>query len=1070
MGKQQVKGTDVVPGSNIKMVLEKKVDFFHDVMEKTILHVQKNKNLDIISVSDVNLCINKLEEISGMIKKLVIPIMENPNTDILINNLQQINNELSVVLKNYGTEKLEDLLTICFSDYNKMVSTPKFELLKKYFHPISYKMSNPDKKKKEDVDSLKNMGCCDISNNYKQFYMKVYGVKLYICNNSNKGLYIYGYVDDIMIDFLNNEYINNIKKDIKENLPQEGEFTQDSFKQYTLSFMLKDYLIFNNSTEIFNKFVGYLSQYNSLKQKPISQLVKDFISNDLFFKRMMLIQLLIQTNNYENQYISYLLYDLLSNDNNGNVDSQEQIILFDSLPWTIKQYFKEAMKKTLQYTRDLSNFSVSKIPLEQQICLLKAPESVKEKAMLKLKEVKGKSEDTGFKARQYLEGLLKIPFSIYKREPILNMMTNIRAQFNEIYKKYQIDKLLPEIPVKEKYTSVEINKFLKMIKNKMGSDNYDNEYVIKIKNKLEKYNRKNLLEMISNMNEIFVSNKMTQLKIKTSNKNREQLIEDICSSIEICIKDKDKNPLLKEVDKLFFENTVMSNNSSKIDNDITCITKNLSQITDYMNSVKETLDKSVYGHDRAKRQIERIIGQWINGDNNSGYCLGLEGPPGIGKTSIAKESLARCLKDEDGNSRPFAIIQLGGDCNSSTILGHNYTYVGSSWGSIVQILMDKKCMNPIILFDEVDKISKTEHGKEIVGVLTHLLDPTQNDSFQDKYFSGIDLDLSKVLFVLSYNDPSAIDKILLDRVHRIKFDGLTLEDKVIISNKYILPEIYCKMGLEGAVVFSDEVLKFIIEEYTLEPGVRKLKQLLFEIISEINLDILKNPTDEHNIPIHVTIESVKTKYFKSKRIVNVQLIHTESQVGSINCLYATESGSSGILAATAKFFPSEKFLDLKLTGLLDQMMQESFQISFTLAYNLTSEERKKEIFQLYNSDNKYGIHLHMGDGSINKSGTSAGIAITLLMYSLLNNKKINNTFAVTGEAANLNGHVGEIGALGYKFKGGIKAGVKNFIFPTDNLRDYNEFMEKHKDTELVKGIQFYPISHIDEAIKLIMVD
>jgi ATP-dependent Lon protease len=297
-----------------------------------------------------------------------------------------------------------------------------------------------------------------------------------------------------------------------------------------------------------------------------------------------------------------------------------------------------------------------------------------------------------------------------------------------------------------------------------------------------------------------------------------------------------------------------------------------------------------------------------------------------------------------------------------------------------------------------------------------------------------------------------------------------MEDKIIISNKYILPEIYEKMGLEDAVVFSDEVLKFIIEEYTLESGVRKLKQLLFEIISEINLDILKNPMDEHNIPVHVTVESVKTKYFKSKRIVNVQLIHTESQVGSINCLYATEAGSSGILAATAKFFPSDKFLELKLTGLLDQMMQESFQISFTLAYNLTNEERKKEIFKLYNNENKYGIHLHMGDGSINKSGTSAGIAITLLMYSLLNNKKINNTFAVTGEASNLNGHVGEIGALGYKFKGGIKAGVKNFIFPTDNIKDYNEFMEKHENTDLVKGIKFYPISHIDEAIKLIMVD
>ena len=151
-------------------------------------------------------------------------------------------------------------------------------------------------------------------------------------------------------------------------------------------------------------------------------------------------------------------------------------------------------------------------------------------------------------------------------------------------------------------------------------------------------------------------------------------------------------------------------------------------------------------------------------------------------------------------------------------------------------------------------------------------------------------------------------------------------------------------------------------------------------------------------------------------------------------------------------------------------MEESFQISLTNAFGLLTEERKTELNKLYNGDQKFGIHLHMGDGSINKSGTSAGIAITILMYSLLSNLKIKNDFAVTGEACDLNGKVGEIGALGIKIASGIKAGVKSFIFPVENEKDYKDFLEKNKNTDLVNGIQFYPISHISEAIKLIMAE
>ena len=190
-----------------------------------------------------------------------------------------------------------------------------------------------------------------------------------------------------------------------------------------------------------------------------------------------------------------------------------------------------------------------------------------------------------------------------------------------------------------------------------------------------------------------------------------------------------------------------------------------------MTAITKVLDKSVYGHTKAKRQIERVIGQWITGEQ-SGYCFGFEGPPGVGKTSLARKGLSNCLKDKDGTTRPFSFIALGGSSNGSTLSGHNYTYVGSTWGRIVDILMEQKCMNPIIFIDELDKVSRTENGKEIIGILTHLIDPTQNEGFQDKYFNGIDIDMSKALFIFSYNDVSSIDRILLDRIHRIKFDHL----------------------------------------------------------------------------------------------------------------------------------------------------------------------------------------------------------------------------------------------------------------------------------------------------------
>ena len=1067
-----------------KNLCQKKIVDYKLIIQNSILYVQKYKILDILDAGELNICVKNLEKIFNECRDIENAIINNKksnNYDQILDKLQLINDELSVNFKCYGTKNVDDLLNIVFGpNYIKGFITKEnedvYNIIKKYLHPTSFKLldwkKNTSKTVKKPIiknrivedfalsESAKTLDCFDLARTTDKFQSKVYGIKICFQNSDKKKILIINCIaDDMIIDCIESTFMETKITQLKKNCPKEDDFMNEDFNRYIQSLTLKELLIYDEK-ELYHKFAGYINQSNLIKKKTISQVIKEFISDDLFQQRKTLIQLLIKYNDPEFQYLAYLLYDLLSAENGNSYDTLDQTILFDSLPWTIKKYFRDAMKTTIKYTKNLANFDINKIPIEQQICLMKASDRVKEKAMLKLKEVKAKSEDTGSKARQYLDGLLRIPFGIFRNEKVLTLMKDINTEFKLLITNIKKKDDTIKIPLKENYSFVEIKNHIKFLNNDYCLKN-KTKFIKELKHTLTIGKKDNLIYNINRLNDIVKKLNIKNLKMKYSGKKNKEIKNDIVDFLDKSI---DNDILFKNIVKKFGDG---ANDNICVKTETLSLENKWTDINTSFQKIHESLDTSIYGHKNAKRQIERVIGQWITG-KQSGYCFGFEGAPGIGKTSLARKGLANCLKDHDGTNRPFSFIALGGSSNASTLSGHNYTYVGSTWGRIMDILMENKCMNPIIFIDELDKVSRTENGKEIIGILTHLIDPTQNESFQDKYFSGIDIDMSKVLFIFSYNDASAIDKILLDRIHRVKFDNLTLQDKLEICNKYILPEIFDKIGFKNIIQFSNEVLAFIIENYTQEAGVRKLKELLYEIISEINLEIL-NGEEEYELPIVLTEEDIINKYFKEKYKRNPKKIHTKPMVGIINGLWANAMGMGGIIPIETNFCPSATFLDLKLTGLQGDVMKESMNVAKTLAWKLTDQDKREKLMKEFELSKLQGIHIHCPEGAVPKDGPSAGTAITVTIYSLLNNKEIKNNVAITGEM-NLQGRVTAIGGLELKILGGIKAGVTTFIFPKENVKHYDLFLEKYKDKNVVpEGISFIPVETIEEVLDIIFV-
>ena len=289
---------------------------------------------------------------------------------------------------------------------------------------------------------------------------------------------------------------------------------------------------------------------------------------------------------------------------------------------------------------------------------------------------------------------------------------------------------------------------------------------------------------------------------------------------------------------------------------------------DFMRGSKKCLDDAVYGQDESKLQIMQFISTKIANPDHCGLSLLLVGPPGIGKTSIIKNGIAKAL------GWPFQFISLGGDSDASTYTGHQLVYESSHCGKIVNSLIASKSMSTVLMFDEIDKISQTPKGEEVMNLLIHLTDPVQNGDFEDKYLSGIPIDLSKVMFIFSANDINKIDKILLDRMMVIDLKGYDLKQKTAIAEQYILPGALKEVNLTEKVSISKDILTCIIEEYARdEKGVRELKRCIEQVTQKINMLRMFNSPElpfyikDFSLPFIVKREHIKL-FLKKKENPN----------------------------------------------------------------------------------------------------------------------------------------------------------------------------------------------------------
>jgi len=481
----------------------------------------------------------------------------------------------------------------------------------------------------------------------------------------------------------------------------------------------------------------------------------------------------------------------------------------------------------------------------------------------------------------------------------------------------------------------------------------------------------------------------------------------------------------------------------------------------FLDNMIKCLDKKVYGHIITKSMIKELIGKWFKNPTSSGGAIGLVGPPGVGKTLIAK-AIGEAL------NIPFVQITLGGQNDGEILHGHGYTYSGAQPGMVVKKMVEAGNSRCIMYFDELDKATKKHDTNEIFNILIHMTDPNINCEFQDRFFQEINFPLNKVIFIFSYNDSDAIDPILIDRITEINTKPYSIIDKINISKNFILGEMATMVGFnKDNITISDDNLKFIIEEYTNEAGVREIKRKIERIFLKMNIDRIYNTGLFYNkVDEKIILNKEEIIKYLDKPNMSIQLIHNKNMVGIVNGLYATDSGLGGIIPIQIykNYIGSEGKPVLKITGRQGTVMKESVVIAYNHAMDVIIESKQKEFFESFT----FGIHIHTPDGAVPKEGPSAGCAFATAFVSRILNLKIKNDIGMTGEIDRA-GNIKKIGGLPYKLNGAKKAGIRLVLVSEENKEDVDEI--KNDDPDLINDdFEVKLVSKLTDAIKLSLID
>ncbi|WP_306598285.1 endopeptidase La [Geothrix sp. 21YS21S-2] len=457
-----------------------------------------------------------------------------------------------------------------------------------------------------------------------------------------------------------------------------------------------------------------------------------------------------------------------------------------------------------------------------------------------------------------------------------------------------------------------------------------------------------------------------------------------------------------------------------------------------LKEAKRILDEDHYGLEKIKdRLVEYLAVRKLNPDHK-GTILCFVGPPGTGKTSLGK-SVARAL------GRKFSRISLGGVHDESEVRGHRRTYVGAMPGRIIQALHQVKSMNPVIMLDEVDKIGRDMRGDPSAALL-EVLDPEQNHTFRDHYMN-VPIDLSQVLFLTNANELDPIQPAFRDRMEIIHLSSYTLEEKIGIAERHLIPRQLEKNGItDKQVTFSPKGLQAIITGYTREAGLRQLEREIGTVCRKVARKVAEG--------------DLKTKITLSDKNVHdllgpVKLLQDERlkapRVGVVTGLAWTSTGGE-VLFVEALKMPGKGAL--VLTGQLGDVMKESAQAALSYIRSRSDAfEIDPEVFQ------KNDLHIHFPEGAIPKDGPSAGLAIATVLLSVLKGLPVLNTFAMTGEI-DLRGEALPIGGLKEKALAALRVGVREIIIPFANQKDLEEIAP-----EVRKKLRFHPVKHVEEVFE-----